>query len=125
MKTFTAVLLVVAALCLEQAVSSLHCYTCEKAKSHEECTKNRCSDMNRYCVSAAHRGPGSEFSVSKWCADVCPSNFEIKHGQTAIETNCCVSDYCNSGAPSSVKTSYALMILATFASFACILWTGL
>ncbi|XP_033009961.1 lymphocyte antigen 6E-like [Lacerta agilis] len=124
MKTFTAVLLVVAALCLEQ-VSSLHCYTCERAKSHEECTKKRCSDMNRFCVSLAHRGPGSEFSVSKWCADSCPNNFEIKSGQTGMETNCCISDYCNSGAPSSVKTSYALMIVATLASFACILRTGL
>ncbi|XP_061463051.1 lymphocyte antigen 6E-like [Rhineura floridana] len=125
MKTFTVVLLVVAAFCVERA-SSLHCYKCENAKSHAECTNTvKCSDMDRFCVAVNNQGPGDNFSINKWCAPQCPTNFEIKGGKLGYSAQCCETNYCNKGAAGNVKASYVIMIMATLASFAYILQAGL
>ncbi|XP_062987440.1 lymphocyte antigen 6E-like [Elgaria multicarinata webbii] len=125
MKAFSAVLLV-SALCMGR-VSPLSCYRCQNAKNHEECTDYiKCSDMDKYCVTLTHQPVGQDFSISKWCAPDCPNfDTEIKRGKTNITTTCCITDYCNSGGPSSVKTSYAVVTMATLASFFYVFRTGL
>ncbi|KAJ7338204.1 hypothetical protein JRQ81_010890 [Phrynocephalus forsythii] len=123
MKTFTAVLLV-SALCLETA-SSLQCFKCENVKAHSDCKLTRCSDLDRYCVSFYHENSGEVTSINKYCSPVCPSfNTEVKGGPK-VHSNCCETDSCNSGGPSTVRTSYGLLALATLASFFYVLRTGL
>ncbi|XP_066479262.1 lymphocyte antigen 6E-like [Tiliqua scincoides] len=111
MKTLTVVLLVVT-LCMERA-SSLHCYICENVKSHDECRSVRCSDHDVF--------------INKWCSDTCPTQFEgaIKGGDEILRTDCCQEDNCNTGGSVSVKSSYAVMGMATLASFFYVLRTGL
>ncbi|XP_067323348.1 lymphocyte antigen 6E-like [Anolis sagrei] len=122
MKTSAVVLLVVATLCVERALS-LSCYRCENVKYHQNCTQHRCSDMDQYCVSLYSEAPGKDTFISKWCSAVCPKIYsEIRGGKGGFKADCCQTDYCNSA--SSVKTSYALMATAALASFLCILRTG-
>ncbi|XP_003223970.2 lymphocyte antigen 6E [Anolis carolinensis] len=124
MKSLAVVLLVAATLCVERALS-LSCYRCENVKFHQNCTQHRCSDMDQYCVSLYSESPGKDTFISKWCSAVCPTVYtEIKGAKTGFKSACCKTDYCNSGGPSSVKTSYALMATAALASFFCILRTG-
>ncbi|XP_044309163.1 lymphocyte antigen 6D-like [Varanus komodoensis] len=122
----SAVVLLVAALCAGTALS-LHCYKCQDAKSHGECKDTvKCMDLDRVCVTLEHRNPAQELLISKWCAPECPAfTSEIKVAKANFSSNCCEMDYCNSGGPSSVKTSHALVAVATLASFAYILRTGL
>ncbi|XP_042320766.1 lymphocyte antigen 6E-like [Sceloporus undulatus] len=124
MKSLTVVFLV-ACLCMER-VMSLECYACENVKSHNECTKRtKCSDMDHHCVSFYNHPPGKELSISKWCASHCPKiNAGAKGVNAGISSTCCETDYCNSGGPSGVKTSYAIMVMAALASLFCILRTG-
>ncbi|XP_072852574.2 lymphocyte antigen 6E [Pogona vitticeps] len=123
MKALT-VMLLASALCLERA-SSLQCYKCENVKSHADCKLIRCSDLDRHCVSFYHERAGEATSINKYCAPSCPNfNTEVK-GSSKISSTCCETDGCNSGGPSTVKTSYSLMALATLASFFYALRTGL
>ncbi|XP_063156359.1 lymphocyte antigen 6E-like [Candoia aspera] len=114
------VLLLLMSLCT-QTVLSLYCFRCDRAKSHADCSSSiKCSDLERYCVSQTQQGPGESLMISKWCSPECPQFItEIKGAN--VSTECCQTDYCNSGGPSSVQSSCALVMVATLASFCYIL----
>ncbi|KAM6458731.1 lymphocyte antigen 6E-like [Liasis olivaceus] len=118
------VLLLLTSFCTERALS-LYCFRCDRAKSHADCTGSiKCSDLDRYCVSHTQQGHGEELMIGKWCSLECP-RFSLEVKGANISTECCQTDYCNSGGPGRVQSSCALVMVATLASFFYILQKGL
>uniref|UniRef100_A0A8D2LS62 Snake toxin/toxin-like domain-containing protein n=1 Tax=Varanus komodoensis TaxID=61221 RepID=A0A8D2LS62_VARKO len=102
-------------------VHALWCYRCENEPSNWNCIKLvKCAETDSYCsttVTTSRQGKDTDYRLSKGCAPTCTENNMV--------TSLGSMDYCNSGGPSSVKTSHALVAVATLASFAYILRTGL
>uniref|UniRef100_A0ABM5GDE1 Lymphocyte antigen 6E-like n=1 Tax=Pogona vitticeps TaxID=103695 RepID=A0ABM5GDE1_9SAUR len=96
---------------------SLHCYACQKANAPSACLfSSECSASERHCVAIYNETSDHKPSISKQCAEKCP---EIK--ETGVKVVCCEDSYCNGKGAVSMKTSYAILIVAMLASFLYIL----
>ncbi|XP_044151285.1 lymphocyte antigen 6E-like [Bufo gargarizans] len=113
MAAYTSLLLVIA-LCAA-TVYSLRCYTCELESSNFNClTETTCPSNATSClttVASASAGGVSATSIIKRCADSCTPLTATIAGVTATAT-CCSTDLCNYSGSTSIKSSYAAIILA-------------
>ncbi|XP_044150706.1 lymphocyte antigen 6E-like [Bufo gargarizans] len=113
MAAYTSLLLVIA-LCAA-TVYSLRCYTCESQSSNSNClTETNCTSSATSClttVASGSAGGVSATSIIKRCADSCTPLTTTIAGVTATAT-CCSTDLCNYSGSTSIKSSYAAIILA-------------
>ncbi|XP_063155797.1 lymphocyte antigen 6E-like [Candoia aspera] len=117
MKPFFAALLA-GLLCL-QTVSSLTCFTCDKAESNWGCMNMATCDKNdKYCITkyfGGGIGENHKQSISKGCSPICPQG-GIDLGLVAFSVKCCETSLCNTSGAVSVKSSSLLLVLGTLAS---------
>ncbi|NXA53145.1 LY6E protein, partial [Nothocercus julius] len=108
--------------------SSLFCYTCENEHSNWNCLKTyKCDDHEKFCTttySSAGLGKDAGYRITKKCSADCPET-NLNFGVAAISTKCCGTSLCNFSGANSVKISYAVMLLATVASFICVIRASL
>ncbi|KAM4603138.1 lymphocyte antigen 6E-like [Discoglossus pictus] len=109
------VVLLVTALCIGTAYS-LSCYTCTGEISNANCmTATNCTvGMDSYCmtsVASASVVGVSAGSITKECTAFCsPTNIGFLGVSSSV--SCCSTNLCNVSGASSVKTSYAMLVLS-------------
>ncbi|XP_040288602.1 lymphocyte antigen 6E-like [Bufo bufo] len=113
MAAYTSLLLVIA-LCAA-TVYSLQCYTCELESSNSNClTETNCTSNATSCLTSVASGSAggvSATAIIKRCAVSCTPLTTTISGVTATVT-CCSTDLCNFSGSTSIKSSYAAIILA-------------
>ncbi|XP_071409847.1 lymphocyte antigen 6E-like [Pithys albifrons albifrons] len=126
MKAFLVALL--AAVLCAQPASSLFCYICENEHSNWNCLKSyKCDDHEHFCTttySSAGLGKDVGHRITKKCSAECPET-NVNFGVAAFSTKCCTTSFCNFSGATSVKTSYAVMLLGIAASLICAIRAGL